>query len=467
MERQSLTPPKNNKTTSGRLNLERPEVVQESIDRRPVVVSPREENVELPLPSISDKTYWLRPSRGYPWTSVNGPSGIADEEVRRLAVEQHRVLPASYPLAPAEYEQRLQSADVMTFATPQMALEAAKRDSEIICRRAEILYNVTSGLTSREPAPWVKAVVQEVAEALGVGHEIARERVGFIPKQWDKPLPVNGPAGFYVREAVGLCSEMIWLKAANEAPVDAARHVTKLLEGEDALQAWLGSHRRLQDFFETRSDWCPSASEIEVAMMAYGDFVDRVGMALLDSITIGSGNLNPNIPMDMAGNPEHTTDLGGYPLYYITEDGGVLSPEAVQENQDLTNDPNDQEWYVIGVEVNYEDTSLMCDHTGKLIPSAYGGPDDANDHEPSGEIECSFSSLPSWPGASAVYSEAYMNLEKMAQKDHGGGSFPQNIVSPEMRDAIDALNKGDEMRIKAFNRSRLNVDRTIGDNSSD
>ena len=71
------------------------------------------------------------------------------------------------------------------------------------------------------------------------------------------------------------------------------------------------------------------------------------------------------------GKVRHFTAVGGYPLYYITSDGVVLSPQAVQENLELCRDPSDTQWHVIGADVNWEDTSLFCDHTGERIESAY------------------------------------------------------------------------------------------------
>ena len=65
------------------------------------------------------------------------------------------------------------------------------------------------------------------------------------------------------------------------------------------------------------------------------------------------------------------TSIGSYPLYYITADGGVLSSNAVQENLDLCKDSDDSQWYVVGVEANWEDPALCCDHTGERIESAY------------------------------------------------------------------------------------------------
>lgn len=70
---------------------------------------------------------------------------------------------------------------------------------------------------------------------------------------------------------------------------------------------------------------------------------------------------------------------GGYPLYFICADGGALSFAAAEENAGLIRDaiiagPNtgNDDWRVIGMDVNWEDDSLTCDHTGKRIPSAYG-----------------------------------------------------------------------------------------------
>ena len=78
------------------------------------------------------------------------------------------------------------------------------------------------------------------------------------------------------------------------------------------------------------------------------------------------------------------------------------------------------------------------------------------------------SNLPSWAGADAAYSKAYAILAKLARAGHvtpatgywKGGRWIQWVpgsVSQEMRDAIDALNKGDENEIKAFNLRHLEL----------
>lgn len=66
---------------------------------------------------------------------------------------------------------------------------------------------------------------------------------------------------------------------------------------------------------------------------------------------------------------------GGYPKYFVTKDGGVLSFEAAKENKDeiisAMKDGYDDQWLVVGVDINWEDSDLYCDHTNKKIECAY------------------------------------------------------------------------------------------------
>lgn len=66
----------------------------------------------------------------------------------------------------------------------------------------------------------------------------------------------------------------------------------------------------------------------------------------------------------------------GYPLYFITMDGAALSFETARNEfrqiaYSIANQLNDG-WLIIGCDINYEDTDLRCEHSGKLIESAYG-----------------------------------------------------------------------------------------------
>lgn len=67
---------------------------------------------------------------------------------------------------------------------------------------------------------------------------------------------------------------------------------------------------------------------------------------------------------------------GGYPRFFIACDGGALSFDAVRERwRDVVasalGDHRDG-WRLAACDVNWEDSALVCDHTGKAIPSAYG-----------------------------------------------------------------------------------------------
>lgn len=62
---------------------------------------------------------------------------------------------------------------------------------------------------------------------------------------------------------------------------------------------------------------------------------------------------------------------GGYPLFLITRDGATLCPRCANEHLELTLSPDDPQWFVTGQEINYEDTTLDCDHCGQRIEVAY------------------------------------------------------------------------------------------------
>lgn len=67
---------------------------------------------------------------------------------------------------------------------------------------------------------------------------------------------------------------------------------------------------------------------------------------------------------------------GGYPLYFVTEDGAALSFKAVRDNlreiiAAIHTNSRDG-WRVIGCDINWEDGDLYCDHSGARIESAYG-----------------------------------------------------------------------------------------------
>ena len=85
-------------------------------------------------------------------------------------------------------------------------------------------------------------------------------------------------------------------------------------------------------------------------------------------------NINTIEDFETALKTNGFTDLGCYPLYFITNDGGVLSFESCVKHADLVKDAikdNDAfGWRVCAYDVNWE-SLLFCDHSGKQIESAY------------------------------------------------------------------------------------------------
>jgi hypothetical protein len=67
---------------------------------------------------------------------------------------------------------------------------------------------------------------------------------------------------------------------------------------------------------------------------------------------------------------------GGYPCYFVTSDGAALSFKAARENCRLILSAihcrTPDEWLVVEMDINWEDSQLTCDHTGERIESAYG-----------------------------------------------------------------------------------------------
>jgi hypothetical protein len=66
---------------------------------------------------------------------------------------------------------------------------------------------------------------------------------------------------------------------------------------------------------------------------------------------------------------------GGYPRFFVTQDGEALSFKAAQENKRLIEtaikENSNDGWCVVGCDINWEDPDLYCCHTGRPIESAY------------------------------------------------------------------------------------------------
>lgn len=66
---------------------------------------------------------------------------------------------------------------------------------------------------------------------------------------------------------------------------------------------------------------------------------------------------------------------GGYPMYYVTKNRGVLCPDCANlpectQATDL-DCREDRQWLIVAANVNYEDNDMYCDHCGKQIEQAY------------------------------------------------------------------------------------------------
>lgn len=91
----------------------------------------------------------------------------------------------------------------------------------------------------------------------------------------------------------------------------------------------------------------------------------------------------PTLPRDEDGTYTKFAWPGGYPVFYIVADCGVLcadcanGPECRQAQADY---PDDNQWRIIAGEINYEDPFLTCDNCGDRIESAYA--EDENETTP-------------------------------------------------------------------------------------
>ncbi len=62
---------------------------------------------------------------------------------------------------------------------------------------------------------------------------------------------------------------------------------------------------------------------------------------------------------------------GGYPLFYVTADGGCLCPDCAN-GPDASEDADDPQWRLVAYDVHWEGPALTCEHCGAEIESAYG-----------------------------------------------------------------------------------------------
>ena len=65
---------------------------------------------------------------------------------------------------------------------------------------------------------------------------------------------------------------------------------------------------------------------------------------------------------------------GGYPMYAATSDGACLCHKCCKAESSQIGKPSGDwhdQWRIVGLDVNWEDPALYCDHCGNRIESAY------------------------------------------------------------------------------------------------
>ena len=81
---------------------------------------------------------------------------------------------------------------------------------------------------------------------------------------------------------------------------------------------------------------------------------------------------------------------GGYPLFYLTADDGVLCPACVEAEVEAiagAESDEDDQWRIVAADVNWEDSYLYCDHCNERIESAYAEPTEDGDPAADDETE--------------------------------------------------------------------------------
>ena len=69
---------------------------------------------------------------------------------------------------------------------------------------------------------------------------------------------------------------------------------------------------------------------------------------------------------------------GGYPLYAVTDDGGCFCSKCCKSNLNREPELNrfadtipGDGWFIVALDINWEDTELYCDNCGEKIEAAY------------------------------------------------------------------------------------------------
>ncbi len=66
---------------------------------------------------------------------------------------------------------------------------------------------------------------------------------------------------------------------------------------------------------------------------------------------------------------------GGYEIHYITKDCGTLCHHCANKELPRTLDSDDEQFFIVASDINYEDSHLFCDHCNRQIEPCYGDDD--------------------------------------------------------------------------------------------
>ena len=66
---------------------------------------------------------------------------------------------------------------------------------------------------------------------------------------------------------------------------------------------------------------------------------------------------------------------GGYPVLYLTDDGGTLCPKCAEEEGSELDEDRRSGWYIEAGFIHDEGPPVVCDHCNGHTESAYGDPE--------------------------------------------------------------------------------------------
>jgi hypothetical protein len=64
---------------------------------------------------------------------------------------------------------------------------------------------------------------------------------------------------------------------------------------------------------------------------------------------------------------------GGYTVFHVTDDCETLCAKCANDPKNpVHTDAPDDGWRIVGSDINWEETDMVCIHCGEVIPASYG-----------------------------------------------------------------------------------------------